>query len=161
MRLHPIFIVLIKIKPIWLFFIHIDECMDYVRLLHVKLLLENGSKHSTADAISNQCVWNEDPIDNCMTFNSFLMSIVGRDFDRRLKTFQDILTKCDDWSTEDWKYLLLLLRVVIETKEFLHFSPDEQNKFKALAKSKLTIIIHFVEFGNLNVVCFYSTPQNL
>lgn len=110
--------------------------MEDVRLMHLKLLLENGPKFSAADAISNQCLWNNEAIDNHLVFKSFLMSIVGRDFVTRQKTFQEIITKCDDWTTENWKYLLLLLRMVVETKECEHFKTDELNKFKALAKSE-------------------------
>lgn len=110
--------------------------MEDARLMHLKLLLENGPKHSTADAISNQCLWNNEPIENHPAFKSFLMSIVGPDFGTRQKTFQAILTKCDDWTTESWKYLLLLLRVTIETRACEHFSTNELNKFKALAKSE-------------------------
>lgn len=119
-----------------LFFLDTDECMEDVRLMHLKLLLENGPKHSQADAISNQCLWNNEPIGNHLAFKSFLMSIVGRDFVTRQRTFQEILGKCDDWTTESWKYLLLLLRMVVETKECEHFSTDQHNKFKALAKSE-------------------------
>lgn len=110
--------------------------MEDVRLMHLKLLLENGPKYSTADAISNQCSWNNEPIDNHVVFKSFLMSIVGRDFVTRQKTFQEILSKSDDWTTENWKYLLLLLRMVVDIKECEHFTTNERNKFKALAKSE-------------------------
>lgn len=104
--------------------------------MHFKLLLENGPKHSTTDAIISQCAWNNEPIENHLAFKLFLMSIVGRDVVTRQKTFQEILTKCGDWTTEIWKYLLLLLRMAIETEEFKHFGPDEHNKFKAIAKSE-------------------------
>lgn len=115
---------------------HTDECMEDVRLMHLKLLLENGPKHSAADAINNQCLWNNEPIECHLVFKSFLISIVGRDFVTRQKTYLQILTKCEDWSTESWKYLLLLLRVIIETNACEHFSTDEQNRFKAIAKSE-------------------------
>lgn len=104
--------------------------------MHFKLLLENGPKHSTSDAISNQCAWNIEPLENHLAFKSFLMSIVGRDFVTRQKAFQEILRKCGDWTTETWKYSLLLLRMAIETEEYKHYGPDEQNKFKAIAKSE-------------------------
>lgn len=104
--------------------------------MHFKLFLENGPKHSTADAISNQCSWNDEAIENHLAFKSLLMSMVGRDFATRQKTFREILTKWCDGTTETWKHLLLLLRMVIETEECQHFSPDEQNKFKAIAKSE-------------------------
>lgn len=112
----------------------LDECMEDFRLMHLKLLLENGPKFSAADAISNQYSWNNEPISDHSVFKSFLMTIVGRDFVTRQKTFQEILTKCDDWNTDSWKYLLLLLRMVVETNECVHFSTDEHNKFKLLAK---------------------------
>lgn len=115
-------------------FLSSDECMDDVRLMHIKILLENSPKFSAADAISNQCSWNNEPIDDHSMFKSFLMTIVGRDFDTRQKTFQEILKKCDDWNTDTWKYLLLLLRVMVETNECIHFSTDEHNKLKSLAK---------------------------
>lgn len=113
-----------------------DECIEDVRLMHLKLLLENGPKYSAADAISNQHLWNNEPINDHLMFKSFLISIVGRDFVTRQKTFQEILTKCDDWNTDSWEYLLLLLRMVVETEECERFSMDEQNKFKSLAKSE-------------------------
>lgn len=117
-------------------YIDADECMADVRLMHLKLLLQNGPKYSAADAISNQCAWNNEPIDYHTVFNSFLMSIVGHDFATRQKILQEILAKCDVWDAENWKYLLLLLRMAVETNGCQHFSTDEQNKLKALAKSE-------------------------
>lgn len=97
-------------------------------MIHFELLLENSPKHSTTEAISNQCCsWNNDPNENPV-FKSFLISIVGRD--TRQKTFQQILTKCNE-STTEWKHILLLLRIVIEPKEY---ELNEHNKMKALAK---------------------------
>lgn len=113
--------------------------------MHLKLFLENGPKHSEADAICNQYTWNNELANDHLIFKSFLMSIVGRDFDTRQKTFQKILTKCDDWNADSWKYLLILLQISVDPNECEHFTTDEHNKFKAIAKSgyKYTFYIFF------------------
>lgn len=104
--------------------------------MHLKLLLQEGPKFSAADSFSHQCDWNEEFKNDQPTMKSFLASIVGRDFQTRRKTLEAIFDKCDEWeTTQSWKYLLMILRVVINSAECAEFSQDEHNDIKALVKS--------------------------
>lgn len=132
--------------------------MEEIRMMHLKLLLQDGPKYSASDAIINQCTWNDDITNqpNVM-FKSFFTSIVGGDFDRRQKTFQDILNKCDDWESHNWKNVLLLLRMAVNAIDSTHFNIDECNTFKAMAKSKLTTFSYFItSLGNCVRLVFNS-----
>lgn len=106
-----------------------------MRLLHLKLLLQDGPKHSTDESIGAQFTWNHELTDDNAVFKSFLCSIVGRDFITRRKTLESILENCDNWLQENWKYLLLLLRMVVDINEYAHFNGDQRNELKKMTKS--------------------------
>lgn len=118
------------------FFLCSDECLEEIRLMHLKLLLQEGPKCSLPESFSNQCTWNKEITKEHSMFKSFLTSIVGRDFQTRRKTFQAIFDKCDEWESQSWKYVLLLLRMVVDTGECGELEQDERNDFRAMAKSK-------------------------
>lgn len=104
--------------------------------MHLKLLLQEGPKHSAAESFSNQSAWNDEFRNDQPIMKSFMTSIVGRNFQTRRKTLQAIFDKCDEWeTTQSWKFLLLLLRIVIDSEECAEFSQDERNDIKALVKS--------------------------
>lgn len=105
--------------------------------MHLKILLNDGPKHTLSDAFSNQCTWNNEITNEHILFKSFLSSIVGCDYQSRRKTFETILNKCDDWDSEGWKHLLLLLRIVVDADECTKFNHHERNHFKTAAKSEL------------------------
>lgn len=110
--------------------------------MHLNLLMQ-GEKQLTVDAFSNQNAWNTEVTDEHTVFKSFLSSIVGCDFQMRRNTFVSIFEKCAHWDEQNWKNLLLLLRIVIDANEYVKFSCDERNDFKAIAKS-----IYFVTYLN-------------
>lgn len=112
-----------------------DECYEEVRLMHLKLLLQEGPKHSTETSLGSQFTWNHEITDDHVVFKSFLHSIVGSDFSTRRKTFEAILQKCNDWLQQSWKYLLLLLRIAVDADKYEQFHVEDRNTFKAMAKS--------------------------
>lgn len=130
------------------------ECFEETRLLHLKLLLQEGPKYSAADSLSHQCTWNDEFNNEHLTFKSFLTTIVGRDMATRRKTLQIIFDKCDEWeTTQSWKYLLFLLRIVLDVNDFNAYGQDERNEFKTVTKSMvyfyLTKILRFSLFYSL------------
>lgn len=100
--------------------------------MHLKMLLQDGPKFSTDHSIGAQFAWNHEITDDHVEFKSFLGAVVGRDFPTQRRTFETILEKCDDWLQKSWKYLLLLLRIVLE---YTNLNNDQRNDLKAMAKS--------------------------
>lgn len=119
-------------------FYFLDDCHEEVRLMHLKLLLQQGPNHSTDDSIGKQFAWNQAITDDHIVLKSFLQSIVGGDFRTRRATFEAILEKCDDWLQQSWKCLLLLLRMVVDIDSYQKFNVDERNAFKAKARSEFS-----------------------
>lgn len=114
-----------------------DECYEEVRLMHLKVLLQEGSKHSTDDSLGKQFAWNQEITNDHIVLKSFFNSIIGSDFPTRRNSFDAILDKCNDWLQQNWKCLLLLLRMVVDADNYKKFNAEECNTFKAMAKSEL------------------------
>ncbi|XP_031631748.1 uncharacterized protein LOC116346008 [Contarinia nasturtii] len=114
-----------------------DECFEDVRLMHLKLLLEEGPNDTADAAISAQSNWNQEITDKHSVFKSFLSSIVGNDFKIKRLTLETILSKCNDWQQQNWKTVLLLLRMVIDTGQLNEFKSQELNDFKKMTKTFL------------------------
>lgn len=113
-------------------------------MMHLNLLLQDG-KHSAVDSLSNQIAWNNEVTDDHTVFKSFFASIVGCDYPTRQKTFQTILDKCTHWEQQNWKNLLLLLRIVVDSNVCSKFNCDQRNEFKAMAKSMRHRVLSFTE----------------
>lgn len=109
-----------------------DECLEEIRLMHLKLLLQEGPKDLPDVAITAQSKWNQEITDDHRVFKSFLCSIVGNDIKTQRITFETILEKCNNWQQHNWKTIMLLLRMVIDTGQ--EFKSQDLNDFKKITK---------------------------
>lgn len=106
-----------------------------MRLMHLKLFLQEGPKHLADEFLGIQNVWNQEITDEHIVFKSFLVTIVGSDFQTKRKTLQTILDQCSDWQQQSWKTVLLLLRMLIDTEQCKHLNREQLNDFKKIIKS--------------------------
>lgn len=104
-------------------------------MMHLKFLLHEGPKNSTDDSFSTQFAWNNEITDKNIVLKSFLITIIGHDFQTQRNTFEAILEKCDDWLQQSWKSVLLLLRFVVDNDKWAMFNAEQLYDFKLRTKS--------------------------
>lgn len=140
-------------------FAFLEECFEELRLLHLKLFLEDCPKNTTDDSISNQFAWNNQITDQHIALTSFLTTIVGTDFRTQRKTFEAILAKCDDWLEQCWKTILLLLRIVIDNDACRKFNDEQLYELKTRAKSMFTSFLLYIHSLNFMSSIFVEMTQ--
>ncbi|XP_055322193.1 uncharacterized protein LOC129578102 isoform X2 [Sitodiplosis mosellana] len=116
---------------------YIPEYFEELRLMHLKLILNDDPKNTTDDSISTQFAWNNEITDEHIVLKSFLTTIVGNDFHTQRNTFEAILEKCDDWLQQSWKTVLLLLRFVIDNDVCRKFNAEQLYELKTRTKKFL------------------------
>lgn len=107
-----------------------DDCMDTMRQIHFKLLLQEGVDHAITDVITVQSDWMKEINGSSTIFKSFMSSLIGDSFASRKATLDMLLQRCLDIKFRKWKYLLWFIRFSVSWK----LDADERNELKVLVK---------------------------